>query len=79
MWMARKGAKHLIVPSRSGVRDRPDAAEVIRKLTLQGVTVNTPKCDVAVAEELSRVLSECKLPILGCINAAMELNVRRNI
>ncbi|KAI1382727.1 putative polyketide synthase [Hypoxylon trugodes] len=76
-WMVQKGAKYLIVPSRSGTKHRSVAAEVVKELAQQGVVVYTPQCDVSAAEDLSRLLTECNetLPrIKGCINAAMVLN-----
>lgn len=74
-WMAERGAKHLIVPSRSGALSKA-AAETVAQLTAQGVTVVAPQCDVSSETSLSRVLDECvhtMPPIKGCINAAMVL------
>ncbi|KAI0101308.1 putative polyketide synthase [Nemania sp. FL0031] len=76
-WMANKGAKHLIVPSRSGFAHKPEAVKVVEDLSRRGVTVYGPKCDTSVAADLSRLLEDCtkSLPyIRGCINAAMALN-----
>ena len=80
-WMAEKGAKYLIVPSRSGTAHKSDAAKLVEELAQQGVTVSTPKCDVSVAQDLSRLFEECNKTqpsIKGCINAAMVLNVRES-
>ncbi|KAI0008226.1 hypothetical protein F4779DRAFT_642004 [Xylariaceae sp. FL0662B] len=74
-WMAERGAKYLIVPSRSSGSSTA-AAETISKLTEQGVHVFTPKCDVSCAESLESLLRDCALtmpPIRGCINCAMVL------
>ncbi|OQE34925.1 hypothetical protein PENCOP_c015G04031 [Penicillium coprophilum] len=74
-WMADRGAKHLIVPSRSGAVSKA-AAEVVAQLTAQGVNVVAPQCDVSSETSLSHVLAECARtmpPIRGCINAAMVL------
>lgn len=76
-WMARKGAKHLIVLSRSGAASQA-AAEVVDELSKQGITVAAPKCDVSSADSISEVLDEYAKtmpPVRGCINAAMVLNV----
>lgn len=76
LWLADKGAKHLIVPSRSGGSSSEAAAEAIAELQRRGVNILTPKCDVADADSFSSVLSQCsqKMPaIKGCINAAMVL------
>lgn len=74
-WMVDRGAKHLIVPSRSGASSRA-ASEMVSELSSQGVTVFAPKCDVASHSSLANVLEECAHtmpPIKGCINAAMIL------
>ncbi|KAE9365744.1 BcPKS1, polyketide synthase [Stipitochalara longipes BDJ] len=74
-WMATRGAKYLILLSRSG--PKIDAAiKLVEKLQHMGVSVATPKCDVSSAENLSSVLSECAKtmpPIQGCIQSAMVL------
>ncbi|KAL7624922.1 hypothetical protein AAE478_004136 [Parahypoxylon ruwenzoriense] len=73
-WMADKGAKYLILPSRSGPSQ--SASQVVEELREGGVHVATPKCDVSSITSLSAVLKECGStmpPIKGCINAAMVL------
>lgn len=73
--MAERGAKHFIVPSRSGAHSKA-AAETVTQLTTQGVTVFAPLCDASSEASLSRVIDECARgmpPIKGCINAAMVL------
>ena len=73
--MASRGAKQLIVPSRSGPRSGA-AIQVVSELTESGVKVMTPSCDVSDAASLKKVLDECAAvmdPIRGCINAAMVL------
>ncbi|KAI0156515.1 polyketide synthase PksD [Xylariaceae sp. FL1272] len=75
-WMALRGARYLLVPSRSG----PNSAKTIATITeleAIGVKVAAPKCDVSDLESLSQVLAECgrTMPrVRGCINATMELN-----
>ncbi|KXG50430.1 Acyl transferase/acyl hydrolase/lysophospholipase [Penicillium griseofulvum] len=74
-WMVDRGAKHLIVPSRSGAVSKA-AAQVVAQLTAQGVTIVAPECDVSSETSLSHVLGKCARtmpPIKGCINAAMVL------
>jgi len=76
--MASRGARHLIVPSRSGAASGA-AAELVSELAERGINVCTPKCDASNAESLSDLLDACAksmLPIRGCINATMMLNVR---
>lgn len=73
--MADRGAKHFIVPSRSGASSKA-AADMIAQLQARGVTVIAPKCDVSDAASLVGLLSECSKtmpPIKGCINGAMVL------
>lgn len=74
-WMASKGAKQLLVPSRSGAVSE-EAQKLVGELTEKGVTIATPRCDVSVASSLQGVLAECWQtmgPIRGCINASMVL------
>ncbi|KAK7757127.1 hypothetical protein SLS62_000674 [Diatrype stigma] len=74
-WMASKGAKNLIVPSRSGVASRA-AVEVVDELVKQGIKVVAPKCDVSSRDSLLHVIEDSTRampPIRGCINAAMVL------
>ncbi|CAH0052187.1 unnamed protein product [Clonostachys solani] len=74
-WMADKGAKHLIVLSRSGASSKA-ASDVVETLRSRGVSITTPPCDVSSREKLQAVLEECAVtmpPIKGCINAAMAL------
>ncbi|RYO83338.1 hypothetical protein DL766_002690 [Monosporascus sp. MC13-8B] len=76
-WMADKGAKHMILPSRSGLSPSAKAAsEVVLELQNRGVRVATPRCDVSSSSSLSAMLDDCAKtmpPIKGCINAAMVL------
>lgn len=79
--MAERGAKHLILLSRSGATAQA-AVEIVSELREQGVNVLTPRCDVSSAVDLSAVLSAITSatpslpPIKGCINATMVLQVR---
>ncbi|KAK8102255.1 hypothetical protein PG984_015401 [Apiospora sp. TS-2023a] len=75
-WMVARGAKNLIVPSRSGAASQA-AAKVVRELRAKNITILTPKCDVASLESLTVSLDSWKKsmpPIRGCINLAMVLN-----
>jgi NAD(P)-dependent dehydrogenase (short-subunit alcohol dehydrogenase family) len=75
--MASRGAKHLLVPSRSGPASAA-ASEVVRELSDQNIIVSTPKCDVSSKDALSHMLEESATtlpPIRGCIIATMVLNV----
>ncbi|KAK8115468.1 hypothetical protein PG984_011970 [Apiospora sp. TS-2023a] len=76
-WMASKGAKQLLVPTRSGAAS-DEAKQVVRELTEQGVTIDTPRCDVSVASSLQGMLEDhantTMDPVRGCINASMVLH-----
>ncbi|KAF1828904.1 reducing type I polyketide synthase [Decorospora gaudefroyi] len=74
-WMVRRGAKHLILLSRSGVLTAP-AAGLVSELRAMGCNVATPQCDVTDEKQLAIVLSECRKtmpPVKGCIQGAMVL------
>ncbi|KAI1076952.1 polyketide synthase PksD [Whalleya microplaca] len=74
-WMARKGAKYLLVLSRSGATS-DSAATTVNELTEMGVKVMALKCDISVQESLSRALDDCNRsmpPIRGCVNATIAL------
>jgi NADPH:quinone reductase-like Zn-dependent oxidoreductase/malonyl CoA-acyl carrier protein transacylase/SAM-dependent methyltransferase/acyl carrier protein len=74
-WMVSRGAKHLIVPSRSGATSQA-AAQLLSELRSRGVNIVAPKCDVSLRENMANMLQDCARtmpPIKGCINAAMVL------
>jgi len=76
-WMVRKGAKHIILASRSSnVSD--NVKYLIQDLAAEGATVLVRQCDVAKQEDVARVISECSVdlpPIRGIIHSAMVLKV----
>ncbi|KAI1452810.1 polyketide synthase PksD [Annulohypoxylon moriforme] len=75
-WMALKGAKHLMILSRSGNASQ-SARDLVDELVKNNVEVITPKCDVSSENALRQVLEQYEKtmpPIRGCINAAMVLN-----
>jgi len=78
-WMVDRGARHLVVPSRSGPNSSKAARDVISGLRSKGATVLTPCCDVSSKPRVEEMLEECRArgmpPIKGCINAAMVLQV----
>jgi NAD(P)-dependent dehydrogenase (short-subunit alcohol dehydrogenase family)/acyl carrier protein len=75
--MANKGARHLIVLSRSGLSEsNTEAIRTVKELRERGVTIITPTCDASSLPDLSTQLAQCAetMPaIAGCINAAMSL------
>ncbi|KAN0068942.1 reducing polyketide synthase FUB1 [Elaphomyces granulatus] len=75
-WMASRGAKNLILLSRSGnVKD--SSMELVGDLEGIGVRVATPRCDVSDVESLKNALNECLSngmpPVKGCFQGAMVL------
>ena len=78
-WMANRGARNLILLSRSGA-SRDSAKELVKDLEAAKVKVATPKCDVSDLESLAGVLQECMThmpPVKGCIQGSMVLKVSK--
>ncbi|EAL93575.1 beta-ketoacyl reductase [Aspergillus fumigatus Af293] len=77
--MASRGAKNLILLSRSGAT-RDSAKELLRDLEDLGVRVATPRCDVSDRTSLRHALNECSAagmpPVKGCIQGAMRTITR---
>ncbi|KAF7953322.1 hypothetical protein EAE96_006533 [Botrytis aclada] len=75
LWMAEKGARYLILLSRSG--PATDAAtSLLIKLRDMGVSVEAPTCDITSSDQLEKVILQCSKffpPIKGCIQATMVL------
>lgn len=74
-WMASRGARNLILLSRSSVRSEA-AVALIEELNANGVHVEAPPCDVTYVDMLRTVLTRCvetMPPIRGCIQACMQL------
>ena len=70
--MIDRGARHLLLPSRSGAASKA-ATELVAAFAAKGVDIMTPKCDVSCPESLKAALAMDMPPIKGCINAAMVL------
>ena len=74
--MIERGAKHLLLLSRSGGSDK-DARDFVNEF--QDVSIAVPRCDVRDEHTLACVLegnSTRMPPIQGCIQASMVLEVR---
>ncbi|KAH7398510.1 hypothetical protein BKA66DRAFT_605570 [Pyrenochaeta sp. MPI-SDFR-AT-0127] len=75
-WMVKeRGAKNLILLSRSGMRNEA-AAKIVQELNEAGAHVETPSCDIADANALQAVLdkySKTMPPIGGCMQSSMVL------
>ncbi|KAL2759081.1 hypothetical protein ACRALDRAFT_1040872 [Sodiomyces alcalophilus JCM 7366] len=74
-WMVGRGAKNLILLSRSGVQTAA-ARLLVSELESQGVRVEAPPVDISHLEKLREVLESLKdtmPPIRGCIQATVAL------
>ncbi|KAK7937173.1 uncharacterized protein PG986_014041 [Apiospora aurea] len=77
-WMVSRGARYLILLSRSGAEAHPESQSFVQSLEAQGMTVAAPPCDVACNETLKSVIREClevrgMPPIKGCVQGSMVL------
>ncbi|KAK7733693.1 putative PKS/NRPS-like protein biosynthetic cluster [Cytospora paraplurivora] len=75
-WMASRGAKNLILLSRSG-NTTSSSRELVSDLESLGVRVATPPCNVSDLAALEAALAECQAngmpPVKGCIQGSMVL------
>lgn len=72
-WMTKRGARNLILLSRSG-NTSETSRELVSDLESQGVKVATPACDVSDLSALQAALKGCNMPpIKGCIQGSMVL------
>lgn len=74
-WMMRRGAKHLLLLSRSGARSEA-ALALLEELESNGVEAAAPPCDISDETALSSILSYCsqRMPrVKGCIQGSMVL------
>ncbi|KAK3343522.1 fatty acid synthase S-acetyltransferase [Lasiosphaeria hispida] len=76
-WMATRGARHMLLPSRSGGTASPAASALLSDLRARGVNVLAPRCDMADDAALADLLASWARrnmpPVKGVINAAMVL------
>jgi NADPH:quinone reductase-like Zn-dependent oxidoreductase len=76
-WLASRGARFLILLSRSGLQSDV-AKELVGGLQQQGIYVEAPKCDITNIAMLETVLASCSErmpPIKGCIQSTMVVVV----
>ena len=70
--MAEHGAKSIILASRSG-KTQNNTAELVQRLSLDGVRIKVCQCDVANEAEVRVLISDCEKgmpPIRGIIHGA---------
>jgi NAD(P)-dependent dehydrogenase (short-subunit alcohol dehydrogenase family) len=75
--MARQGAKHLVLLSRSGPR-AASAKRLLSDLRQKSVQVYAPQCDVSLEEDVTEAIEHVKRnmpPIRGCIHGALVVKV----
>lgn len=76
-WMARNGAGHIILLSRSSEANAK-VKDLTGKLEQLGTNVYLRQCDVAKQSDVEKIVAECMHdvpPIRGIIHSAMVLNV----
>ncbi|KAI1355427.1 putative polyketide synthase [Xylaria sp. FL0043] len=74
-WLTSRGARNLILLSRSGPRSS-EARNLMSELAQKQVRCEAPRCDVTDRSSLRTVLADCLTrmpPIKGCIQAAMVM------
>ena len=70
--MGKHGAKYIILSSRSG-RNQANTMEVVEELATLGVKVEVYQSNIAIVEDLQRLISDCAKhmpPIGGVIHGA---------
>ncbi|KAK7422917.1 hypothetical protein QQZ08_009273 [Neonectria magnoliae] len=75
IWLAKNGAKHLAILSRSGSADEKSLG-VIKDIKAQGCSVDLLKGDVANVDDVRRCLKSTKVLIGGIVQGAMVLRDR---
>ncbi|THV55759.1 hypothetical protein BGAL_0004g00460 [Botrytis galanthina] len=75
-WMVNRGARNMILLSRSGINGKKVAQALVSELEAQGACIVTPIVDVGDLNSLRRVLKQVSKdmpPIRGCIQATVAL------
>ena len=75
-WLASRGARSLILVSRSGAASQ-EAQAAVAELEAQGVTIKAAACDVTDREALADLLDECRRerpPLRGVVHAATVID-----
>lgn len=78
-WMTRRGAKNVVIVSRSSTVS-PQVAAVMEDAKSIGSNVVLHQCDVANAQDVQRMVSQIKEtlpPVRGVVHSAMVLHVSR--
>lgn len=75
-WLLKRGAKHLVLLSRRGMKT-PGAKAVVAELTSAGAQVLALSCDITDAKKLAEVIKQVQLtmpPLKGVLHAAMVID-----
>ncbi len=75
--MASRGVQHMILLSRYGVKSEVGKT-LVEELSVAGVHVEAPACDITQLDVLSHVMTDCatRMPrIRGCVQGTMVLRV----
>jgi acyl transferase domain-containing protein/NADPH:quinone reductase-like Zn-dependent oxidoreductase/surfactin synthase thioesterase subunit/NADP-dependent 3-hydroxy acid dehydrogenase YdfG len=75
-WMTGKGARHLVLMSRSGPKSDVEQS-IIDRMKSRGIDVMVAKGDVSIKQDVQRILSEVKKtmpPVKGIMHAAMVID-----
>jgi len=75
-WLVKRGARHLVLSSRSGAAT-PEAQAFVQGLTDQGVDVRVVKADAGSKADVTRLLAEARAnqqPLRGVFHLAMVID-----
>ncbi|TVY51056.1 Fumagillin dodecapentaenoate synthase [Lachnellula cervina] len=75
VYMAKNGAKHLAVISRSGHSDEKSQG-VVKEIETLGCQIDLLSADVAIASDVEKAFHATTLPIAGIVQGAMVLRDR---
>ena len=75
IYMARKGARHIVTMARSGHED-PATQAVMNNLKALGCHVDLVRGDITVLQDVRRAFQEASRPVAGVIQGAMVLRDR---
>ena len=78
IYLARLGAKHLVILSRSGYEDKRSQG-VLKDLYAEGCQADLVKGNVSILEDVRRTFKQASVPIGGIIQGAMVLRVRKSV
>ena len=77
VYLARHGARHIVVMSRSGYQDE-SSQRILRDLSNESCQVDLATGDVSNADDVKRAFQDATAPIGGIIQGAMVLRVSKS-